>query len=171
MAKRFDQQCQCAGCAAQAAGATDNEIAEKIHEGIERAIAKYGRRLMGVFGDAEDLSFTYTIGNQIHGLPELLVIGTHEGYLLNVLSEKMLQRGCAFADGELVKSSNGKVTVKIINADAQAREEYTIQAGRFFGGENYAVQQVLLPDPDGRFPDEPKCRKPFSTIPVLRVVQ
>ena len=171
MAKWFDQQCRCAACVAKEAGATDAEILEERDAGIERAIANYGRRLMGVLGDAGNLSFTYTIGNQIHGLPELLVIGTHEGYLLNVLSEQMLERGCPFTDGELVKSPNGKTSVKIVNAGARAREEYTIQAGRFFGTENYAVQQVLLPDPAGQFPGERGCQKPFSTIPVLRVVQ
>lgn len=131
MAKWFDQQCRCAACVAKEAGATDAEILEERDAGIERAIANYGRRLMGVLGDAGNLSFTYTIGNQIHGLPELLVIGTHEGYLLNVLSEQMLERGCPFTDGELVKSPNGKTSVKIVNAGARAREEYTIQAGRF----------------------------------------
>jgi hypothetical protein len=51
----------------------------------------------------------------IEGLPELLMIGgTAAAYLLNDLSEKMIERRAAFNDGELVKLG-GKYPVKIIN--------------------------------------------------------
>lgn len=163
--KAFKNSCGCPACAAAADGYDPDELQEETIY----AITKYGRRFIGILGDAENLSFTYTIDNHIHGLPELLVIGTHEGYFLNALSEMMLQRGCAFTDGELVP--NGKVSVKIVNANARAREEYTIHAGWYPGTDDYAVQQVLLPDENGRFPDDPKCQKPFCTVPILRVVQ
>src|SRR5262249_19240425 len=111
--------------------------------------------------------FAYTIGNAIVGLPELLVIGTHEGNILNILSERMIARGRAFDDGEIV-SLGGKYPIKIVNADQRAQSEYTIQAGQHHGYENYTVQQVLLCDRQGCFPGDPGCWQPFSLVPILK---
>ena len=41
-------------------------------------------------------------GNHLRGLPELLVIGVSRGEFLNFLSDKMIERGRAFDDGEVV---------------------------------------------------------------------
>jgi hypothetical protein len=59
--------------------------------------------------------------------------------------------------------------MKLINANASAREEYTIQAGEHFGHDEYKVMQVLIPDEDGRFPGEDGCEEPYASVPVLRV--
>src|SRR5438034_11618292 len=100
-------------------------------------------------------SFAYTIGNWLAKLPELLIIGTTKGSVLNDLSQKMIERGSAFDDGEIV-SLGGRFPVKIINADERAQRDYTIQAGQYLGGEYYTVQQVLACDRNGRFPDHPE---------------
>jgi Domain of unknown function (DUF4262) len=146
-----------------------NELFDRpsFYEGIEGEIQRHGRSVICVGSEPESPAFAYTIGNQATGLPELLIIGTPLGALLNELSQKMAQRGCAFADGECV-NLGGKFPVKIVNADQRAPESYTIQAGEFFGNDDYAVQQVLAPDRNGRFPDEPDRQPPYSTIPVLR---
>ncbi|MGF7205377.1 hypothetical protein GGQ82_004471 [Sphingobium olei] len=42
-------------------------------------------------------------------------------------------------------------------AGAAARSAFTIQVGRLLGHEEYAVVQLLLPDPMGLYPGEARC--------------
>lgn len=132
---------------------------------IKADIERGGRHILGI-PDGEPAPFAYTIGNELKGLPELLIIGvSRKAGLLNVLSDMMIERGTRFAEGEIV-SLGGKYPVKIINANATAQAEYTIQAGVFYGYDNYSVQQVLVSDPHGHFPDDPQC-DPSYRMPVL----
>jgi hypothetical protein len=127
--------------------------------------------IIGVIGEENFLAFSYTVGNQAHGLPELLVIGTSRGTYLNQLSEQMLTQGRAFDHGEVINVSPGdhgeKYRVKIVNASRKANKEYTIQAGQHFENEDYKVQQIILSDEEGRFPGEEGCAKGFASIPIL----
>ena len=60
--------------------------------------------------------------------------------------------------------------VKIIKPSDIARTEYAIQAGQFFGSEKlYQIMGEMLPDRDGKFPDDPGCQPQFSNIPILRL--
>ncbi len=83
------------------------------------------------------------------------------------LSQQMIERGCAFDNGERVRLTVARVPVKLVVASGIARDEYTVQAGVHFGHEKYAVMQVVVPDPAGRFPGEPGCDAPWSEVPVL----
>jgi hypothetical protein len=139
---------------------------EQLQLDIADDIRRCRRSVLCIGAEAGEPAFSYTVGNAIVGLPELLVIGTTNGAFLNILSEKMIERGAAFDDGELV--SLGRGPLKIINADERAHNDYTIQAGQYLGHENYRVQQVLICDRNGRYPDEPECQHPYSTIPVLK---
>jgi hypothetical protein len=139
----------------------------KFHQDIENDIRREKRSVICVAGDDDSLPFAYTIGNSITGLPELLIIGTTQGNVLNALSLKMIEHGQGFADGECV-DLGGKFPVKIIIANQRAKRDYTIQATEHFGRDDYAVQQVLIPDRNGRFPDDPQCQHPYSTFPILK---
>jgi hypothetical protein len=113
--------------------------------------------------------FAYTIENAAKSLPELLILGVWApaiGSVLHKLSDKLVERGRAFLDGEEVYIG-GKFPVKIINADQRAQHDYTCAATGRFGAGNYTVQQVLAPDLNGRFPGDPDCCPPYNT-PVLR---
>ena len=140
---------------------------ERVGENVENDIRRCGRSVLCIVAEADARSFAYTIGNWLRGLPELLIIGTIKGALLNNLSQKLIERGAAFEEGELV-NLGGKFPVKIVTADQRAQRDYTIQAGQYHGHEHYRVQQVLMPDRNGRFPDDPECQRPYSTLPVLR---
>lgn len=130
-----------------------------IREGIEKDIARCGRHVIGVSDGPPEPAFAYTVGNWTRGLPELLIIGTcREVGFLNALSEEMLRRGQAFGDGELVELTNWSAPFKLINASFRAQDEFTIQAGVFYGTDNYPVQQILFHDRHGHFPDEPEYR-------------
>jgi|SRR5262245_18014098 len=141
-------------------------IYRKLQKGIADDVRRERRSVLCIPGEEDSPSFAYTIGNWLLGLPELLIIGTTKGYLLNILSEKQIERGAAFEEGELV-NLGGKFPVKIVTADQRAHREYTMQAGQYLGTEDYVVQQVLACDRNGRLPDEPGCQPPYSMLPVL----
>jgi hypothetical protein len=135
---------------------------------VSNAIQKGTREVMRVF-DNDGIGFAYTIGNSARGLPELLFIGSCSpgiGGTLQELSDKLIERGCAFSDGEEI-SLGGRFPVKIVNADERAQRDYTYAATGRFGAGNYSVQQVLPPDLSGRFPGDPECSAPYRNIPVL----
>lgn len=135
-------------------------------------IAKNKRQVVYVKGDKEHLSFSYTIGHQERGLPELLLISrmkaTDHEVLLNALGDVLLLARKAFVNGQKV-SFDGATELTIINTNLVARVQYTCKATEFYNNADYKVQQVLVPDPRGRLPDDPFCHKNFKG-PVLREV-
>ena len=68
----------------------------------------------------------------------------------------MIERGHKFADGELVELGGGKFSVCLV------------QAGEHYGSSDYAVMQVVMSDPCGLFPWQPRCTAPHSRIVVHR---
>jgi hypothetical protein len=141
----------------------------EFHTDTAEHIREYGRSIISVFdGEGDEIPFAYTIGNTERGLPELLVIGTTKAYFLNNLSQLMIDRGSPFKDGELV-DLGGKYPVRIsLTNDGRAQDDYTIQAGQYYGTEEYPVLQVLLCDKEGRFPGEAECQRPYCDVPILR---
>jgi uncharacterized protein DUF4262 len=138
----------------------------RLQKNIENDVQRCGRSVLCIRGEEDSPPFAYTIGNWLIGLPELLMIGIIQGALLNDLSQKMIARGTAFSDSEVV-SLGGKFPVKIVTADERAQRDYTFQASWYHGTEDYVVQQILAPDRSGRFPDDPACQPPYSTVPLL----
>jgi hypothetical protein len=139
-----------------------------VSNSIKRGTREFVRVCPTVNDEDEFIGFSYTVGNAARGLPELLILGAYSPDIcsaLHKLSEKLVERGCAFSDGEEI-FIGGKFPVKIVNADERAKHEYTCAATGRFGAQNYRVQQVLAPDRDGRFPGNPDCCAPFN-VPVL----
>ena len=127
--------------------------------------------LQGVFATSEEEeNFIYTIGNRERGLPDLLVLipcGPFEAYahVLNILGSMQAERGTPFSNGELVDYT-AKFPALIIKASPVARDEYTVQAGQYYDTEDYEVLQVLFPDPQGIYPNDPHCDSIYQ-VPVL----
>jgi hypothetical protein len=150
---------------------------DQFYDETTANVERDGRTIIGVFpceGD-DGFPFAYTIGNAInltnpnrYQLPELLVIGTANAGFLNVLSQMMIDADAPFEDGAIVLMPGARLPVKVIAANGAARTEYAIQAGEYFGRDDYPIMQVLMPDRSGRFPDEAGCAAPFSALPVLR---
>lgn len=131
-------------------------------------IDHYGRSVICVhrcFG-CEGPSFSYTIGNHLKGLPELLVIGSSRAFYLNALSRLMISRGHGFDEGELIQLLELMLPLKLVHVtDLVAWDVYTVQASNFLGHDNYPIMQAVLPDKQGRFP--PECEPPWSLFPIL----
>lgn len=153
---------------------TEEELRERfelLRAQQRQHIAQFGQSLMGVFGDETSPPFTYTIGNPLRGSSELLLIGMNIQQahgLLNQLAQMRLDRGREFQDDELVSLGEGAVPLKIVNVAPKFALEYTRQAANLLETEDYLVQQVVLPDPQGRYPGDPDCEEPYASFPVLR---
>lgn len=144
------------------------ETQDPFFNRMSKIIRRHGWQLQGVLGDEEHFPFIYTIGNYQLGLPELLVIGTGEAaHSLNSICERMRKNNRPFENGELI-DLGGKFPVKSLNAGDQAKEQYTLFVGAYYGTDNYAVQQIVLPDTSGRYPDDPQCEAPYGLVPLLK---
>lgn len=145
--------------------------ADQFRVDIDDSIEKHGRHLMGVGGSPTEMPFVYSIGNHERGLPEVLIVGhLHPRDMVdlgNAFSEKMQELGRGFTDGELI-DLGGAVPCRAVHCRPSVRDEYTIQAGQYFGHEDYQVVQILLPDKRGRFPGDEGCESPYADAPVLR---
>ena len=144
------------------------KVRDPFYSRIAKHIREHGWRLQGVLGDEENFPFFYTIGNHQLGLPELLLIGSYDNAdILNWVCDKLRRNARPFRDGELIYGYT-KLPLKSLNAGDEAKEQYTVQVGQYYGTENYAVLQIVIPDKSGRYPDDPKCDVPFCWIPLLR---
>ena len=129
--------------------------ASDFYAAIERNITRSGQHLFLIFADGETPAFAYTIGNALQGLPELLLIGNYSprvaGSIINELGRKM--RGARRPlEGDI--DVGGRFPARVRQASAQARQRFTLQAGRYLRHEEYDVLQVLL--------CEPGCAAPYD---------
>ena len=138
---------------------------------IEETVARVGWSVMHIFpGDDGSPGFCYTIGNADRGLPELLLIGgcgDSWHACLNAVTEVLRKRGRAFDDGERVEYG-ARFPVLVFDARDDVRDHFTLLAGDHLGHEAYRVQQVVVADPQGRFPNEDGCAEPYRSVPVFR---
>ncbi len=143
-----------------------------IHDRIADDIAHTGRSVICVASDLKSSpAFVYTVGNHLHGLPELLMIGwshTKAGAVLNAISDMAAEVGRAFNSGEEI-DVGGDAPLKVIDTSWVAKEFYTIQAGEYLETQNYRVQQLIVPDHAGRFPGDPQCARPYRDQLILGV--
>lgn len=134
-----------------------------IYGAIERNIARSGQHLFLIFADGETPAFVYTIGNALHGLPELLLIGNFAppvaASIVNDLGRRMREARRPL-EGDI--DVGGLFPVRLRHASPEARQRYTLQAGRHLRHEEYDVLQILLCDPDGNYPGEPGCEARYD---------
>jgi hypothetical protein len=137
---------------------------------IARTIERYDRQVLAIAPEKKALGFYYTIGNSLKDLPELLLIGNFEPKaatsVLNKLSDKMVEAGRRFLNGERVPMG-GEYDPQVWDTTAIAQTMFTLQVTEFFQSKEYTVQQVVLPDPKGRYPTDKRCHKRYR-VPVLR---
>lgn len=147
----------------------------KTDDYIERMkgeIVKNGRCVISVI-NLHAPAFSYTVGNVLRGLPELLVFGLHahdSAQLLNNWSRIMTERDRAFDDGELVRIIEDAryFPVKAVRCSGAARD-FTLLVDNLNGAKPYDVMQMLVPDKLGRFPGDPACASPYADVPVLGI--
>ncbi len=137
---------------------------------IQETIQRHDRQVLAIGPEDKLPPFFYTIGNHVKALPELLLIGPwvpQQGQAtLNILSDKMIEQGHGFANGELV-NIGGEHSLQLWDTTVIAKLQYTLQCTEYFGDQDYLVQQVVMPDPKGRYPGDKRLHKRYR-VPVLR---
>jgi hypothetical protein len=124
----------------------------------QQQIDEYGWAVTAVFptDDAPDAPFAYTVGLTAHGYPELIIAGLDPQIaqaLLNDLATRVYDRAQRFTAGQRI--SDLLVGYDAIIVDGPATE--ALHPGAAFaryGKNKVSLQQVVWPDPQGRFPWE-----------------
>lgn len=127
---------------------------EAFHRDTAGIIARYGRTIIGVGGgDAGEPPFSYSIGNHLKGLPELLIIGSCQAPYLNEMSRLMIARGRPFDEGELVKTLTLLLPMKAHHVGARvAWDEYCVQAESISGTTTIRSRRWCCPTKRAAFP-------------------
>lgn len=138
---------------------------------IRKAIDQDGLIIIGIDAEGKRVRYFYTIGlHDKHGLPELLILGNMPEEagtaLLQSIANAMHEHGTMFVDGARF-DNGGKFPLLIYNTATITQKRYTLAASHFYGHENYMVQQVILPDENGKYPTDKVCQHPYR-VPVLR---
>jgi hypothetical protein len=150
---------------------------KEVYARIIADIDKHGRSCMGVFPlpdskDPTNEAFTYTIGNSLVGLPELLVIGIYGQAaigILNAISDALKEAPDPFVEGPL--EIGGKFPPYLVEAAESVKGDFTIQATQVLGRLDYRVMQVVFCDREGRFPWDAGCAEPYRNVKVHRRLQ
>jgi hypothetical protein len=149
------------------------EHQDPFYQGIAKTIEEHGCQIIYVDGEARKPAFAYTIGNHLQGYPEFLMIGSMAPNvaqaILNHLVAEVTKARVPFRSGAH-PNIGGKLDLQIWDTTAIAKVQYTIQCTEFYHHSNYAVQQVLVPDPKGHYPTDKRCHKRYR-VPVLRPTQ
>jgi hypothetical protein len=144
---------------------------EQLGATIRNNIDRHGQHVTSVGSRApRDGDFVYTVGNFEAGMPELLITGKIANAfapLLNHLGKLQRDRGFGFRVGEAV-SLGGKFPVHMIDAGEAGRTQCALLVGSFYGTADFALLQVLFPDPAGRWPGDPRCAEGFSSQRIMR---
>lgn len=139
---------------------TPERVAE-VQERQRAMVLQHGHQVMGIFGDGPGERFYYTVGRALFEKADLLLTGPlPDRVAMNVLNSaaRMID------EGELLLPTDGYATIppdtllanhecRIQACDPQDAEMF--QAINMGGGRIEAYQ-IIWPDTDGHFPDDPE---------------
>jgi hypothetical protein len=141
---------------------------------IDAVIAEHGWALQAVLDDGPGApSFTYTIG-LADQLPELLCVGPSPGVAgttLNALARHLQAHPDLARAGQRIELPAGEGALPMVELGAVApcwHDLYVGQAITHHRRDDLEVLQVLAPDVDGRFPNDPRVDpRSLTAQPVL----
>jgi hypothetical protein len=130
-------------------------VLSQQHEHIDRV----GWSVMAVVptDDDPDPPFAYTVGLTEHDFPELIIAGLPPDTahaLLNDLARRVYDRAVRFAHGQRLGDLLIGYIAVIVDGPATG-PLYPGAAYAQYGTDRVRLQQVVWPDPAGRFPWEP----------------
>lgn len=162
------RQCGCIGCEAEARGEVFDPDAE--WRGVGEVVARTGVAIRGVIGSPGEMSWAYSIGRVLSGLPELVVVGMPSrqcAHLINHVAE----------DWDRVLRGELDETVRLLPVPERvvATTDYVLDACRFAQErglyDELQVSQILWPDRKGRFPWDPTSDSAMRRCqPILGLV-
>jgi hypothetical protein len=153
-------------------GAGKRNVAEagQVLANVVELVERHGWAVVGVFPTAANPgpSFCYTVGASAWtGGSEFLVAGVPielGTVMLNLLVDRAKEGGWRPTNGELVEEVAEGYVCKL----ATMGEDHECNATRqLVTDSQFRVLQLLLPDRDGRLPDDPACSPPMVLMQVV----
>lgn len=126
---------------------------DATQEMIRRQVKNGHWGVIGVFGDDENPTFSYTVGLHYHGLPELIAIGlpsSHAHTILNKVAEAMIDNKKPYASGSIIENV-ANLPLAVVDATCEKKER-TPQAYNHYKHWDYSLAQIVIPDRAGKFP-------------------
>ena len=141
---------------------------------IGDAITEYGCAVIGVLGDEETPTFSYTVGLGLsYCAPELIIVGVHPRDAHMVLNN--LGTYVKHSAGAPVKAGkfpagdehtlNGAMAVYLVPLNEGERREKMCQVYNFDPNFQQAFQ-IVIPDREGLLPWEEGCQEAFAKQPL-----
>ncbi|MET2951292.1 DUF4262 domain-containing protein [Vibrio owensii] len=144
---------------------------EELYPIIKQNIEKTGFHMFMIQGE---VPFFYTVGFIEHGLPELVCTVPVRPDLMHTIFWNVYHswKEHGYKEGENYEIIEGMVKFVTVDPDA-ALADYTIQAGVYYRDTEYdgkhTAVQMLLPDVNGLFPNEPGYDMQQPLIKTLTV--
>jgi len=150
---------------------------KKYLKQLKKDIKNHGRRVTCVMGDETSTGFTYSVGNTLKGIPEMISFYPsfeNAADVINTLSEMMihdeidLSNDISFVDDIL--PSEVQVEVRRIDHNSiqyeKLKDDYMCAVKLLTRKPD--IIQVVIPDPNGLYPDHHKCMKQVKEwTPIL----
>jgi len=141
-----------------------NRILRELHKKTDRLISKGYWAIVSV-SDAKT-PFAYTIGLHSQNLPELIIVALPPEISHRILNTAGLAATNAspFMHGDIIEklSSHPLTIIDVIN-----NEEHATQVYAHYGTWDFKLQQLVVPDPKGRFHWDEDCDKIMPTLQPL----
>lgn len=132
---------------------------EQYHSKVDENVAKFGFHITYVMEDENGPSFCYSTGlYKSYQIPEVFLSGLPQSLSFALVTD--------YADKfkEKILETNKKINsfsedfdfpVYFIEVEKENLKDYDYASQRFYGSENYKCVQLIYPDTNSKFPNEP----------------
>lgn len=134
-----------------------NEQIKKYFEELEKNIEKKGYQLTYI-SSTDSPEFCYSTGiYRTFNIPELFISSLPRGLCSEIVKNYVE----AFKEGKKIPLNKSidfltdRFPVYLINVPITNLKEYVLSSIRIYGNEDYKYLQVIYPDTEGNFPNEP----------------
>ncbi len=125
-------------------------------DNVPEILARGEIKILYIFGEPGSPAYAYSIGMTNRGKPELVMEGFTSD-LMYALIQAAAKIDAPFTDGQILKGlASCDLAVRLWGEDSRASEPL-YQALSYYEVEKLPVAQIVVPDPDGRFPWDPGC--------------
>ena len=148
---------ECLGC---------SQGMEAVHKKLMDTIIERGHAVASIHGSEDGPPFSYTVGRTLKGRPELFITGPIDARIqMAILNDAVrVDEETPLKPGQERDGLLQRFSTRIVEIDPQAASMFV--ARNFFGDDVRALQ-IVWPDPDGRFPGDPRFSFPADHQPVF----
>jgi hypothetical protein len=122
-----------------------------------------------IFIVTDTMPFAYTISDLRYASVELILLGSNDGGVRDILHAVARMLPNDPKEGYKVRIPGAPHPVKLVYASPKKALERSphYRAAEYHLDRPFRLMQVLLPSENGKFPGDPDCPFPTSTIPLI----